>query len=134
MNNAELKKRLDAWYVADARMRQAVAAEIEARSELVAFAFPKIQPGTNNLTLPGDQYTLTVKLPEYYKLDKDKTRVNAVEAALPPAVRTGLFKWQADISVSAYKALEPSHKKIVNEILTISPGRPSAEVVPIKKR
>lgn len=128
--NADIKALLANWQAAAARMREAEKAELDARMALVAVAFPSPHEGTNNAEV-GDGTVLKGKFKYYYNLDN--ARVEGVAEKLPPAIARTLFKWKADLSLSAYKGLEPAHRAIVNEVLTVSPGRPSIEVVTPKE-
>lgn len=129
--NADIQTLLANWQSAEQTMRSAVAAELEARAALVAVAFPNPTEGTNNAPL-GDGTILKGSFKNNYSLDSK--RVEETAEGLPPAIARNLFKWKADLSISAYKALEPEHRKAVNEILTIKPGRPSIEIVTPKER
>ncbi len=121
------------WQLADAKMRHAVADELEARNALTKLYFTNPTEGTNNFDLP-DGSVLKAKFVNYYNLDKNVLAVQTVQKSLPRPIRDALIKWKPEISVSQYKALEPTYKRLVNEILTISPGRPSFEVVEKKTR
>lgn len=131
MGNADVMDALKVWQEADKRMREAVQAELDARAYLQTFAFPTPKEGTNNAPLP-DGTVLKGNFPNNYTLEQP--RVEEVLKLLPRAVAQGLVKWKAEIKVGAYKALEPAHKAIVNEILTIKPGRPQLEIVTPKER
>lgn len=131
MGNADIMDALNVWIEADKRMREATQAELDARAYLQTFAFPNPTEGTNNAPLP-DGNVLKGTFKNNYNLEQ--ARVEAVLKLLPKAVAQGLVKWKAEIKVSAYKALEPAHKAVINEVLTIKPGRPSLEIVTPKER
>lgn len=129
--NAEINAALTRWIEADKAMRAAVAAELEARAALTWIAFPKPFDGTNNQPLP-DGRTLQGVFKQNYTVDS-KTVEDTLKK-LPAAVARGLVSWKADVKVGAYKALEPAHKLIFNDSLTIKPARPSLEIVEPKER
>lgn len=132
MGNAEITAALAIWEKADKEMRTAVAYELECRALLTSLAFPSPTEGTNNAPLP-DGRVLKGMFTNRYELGA-ADKVHEVEKQLPPALRSQLFKWSADIRVGAYKALEPAHKRLVNEVLTIKPGRPRLEIEEPKVR
>lgn len=127
MGNAEITAALKAWEDADKAMRAAVAHELDCRALLVALAFPAPGEGTNNADLPDGRVLKGTFTNRYELAAADK--VHEVEKQLPPALRSQLFKWGADLRVGAYKALEPAHKRLVNEVLTVKPGRPRLELI-----
>lgn len=131
MGNADIVAALETWRNADLRMREAVAAELEARAYLQALAFPSPTLGTNNQPLP-DGTVLKGTFRNNYSLEQ--AQVEATLKKLPAAVSRGLVKWKAELSQSAYHALEPAHRAVFNEILTIKPGRPTLEIVQPKER
>lgn len=131
MGNAEITAALNAWIDADIAMRAAVAAELEARAYLQTLAFPAPTEGTNNQPLP-DGRTLKGTFKNSYNLEQDK--IEATLKLLPKAVAQSLVKWKGEIKLTAYKGLEPAHKALINEILTIKPGRPALEIVTPKER
>lgn len=131
MGNADIMNALKAWQDADAKMRKAIQAELDARTYLQSIAFPTPTEGTNNQPLP-DGNVLKGTFTNSYTLEQ--AQIETALKALPRAVAQGLVKWEGKIKVSAYKALEPAHKAVINEILTIKPGRPRLEIVTPKER
>lgn len=131
MGNADIMNALKVWQDADAAMRAAVQAELDARAYLQSIAFPTPTEGTNNQPLP-DGNVLKGTFTNNYTLEQ--AQIETALKALPHAVAQGLVKWKGELKVSAYKALEPAHKAVVNEILTIKPGRPRLEIVTPKER
>lgn len=129
--NAEINAALTRWIEADRLMREAVAAELEARAALTWIAFPTPFDGTNNQPLPDGKILQAVFKQNY---NVDSKLADATLKKLPPAVARSLLTWNAKLKVGAYKALEPAHKAIVNEIVTITPARPSLEIVEPKER
>lgn len=131
MGNVEITNALAAWIIADKKMRIAVQEELDARAHLQTLAFPTPTEGTNNAPLP-DGTILKGMFRNNYTLSGSETE-NMLKK-LPKAVAANLIKWKPELSTSAYKALEPAHRAIVNSVLTIKPGRPSLEIVTPKER
>lgn len=129
--NADISAALNRWIEADKAMREAVAAELEARAALTWIAFPTPFDGTNNQPLP-DGTILQGTFKQNYNVDSKLAE--ATLKKLPPAVARGLLTWNAKLRVGAYKALEPAHRAIINEIVTITPARPALQIVQPKER
>lgn len=126
----ELHAALTTWYEADRVLRQAIANESAARTALAALAFPTGKEGTENLPV-GNGYILKGTFRINYSLDSN--RVEEVFKPLPRQIAQSLVKWDAKLRAGAYKALEPAHKAIVNQVLTIKPGMPALELVQPKE-
>ncbi len=129
--NADIKAAIDAWESAVMHRDIAISNEINARAHLMTLAYPNPVIGTNNTPL-GDGRNLKAVFKETYTLEQP--RIEETLKLLPSGVRGGLVKWKGDLSLSAYKALEPAHKTIINDILTIKPARPSLEITVPKER
>lgn len=125
--NADIRAAITRWEKAEADRLKAVAEELEARAALVSLGFPTPTFGTNKAPL-GDGRQLKATFTRYYKLENGP-RLEAALKTLPSAIRANLVKYKPELSVSAYNALEPAHKAVINEVLTISNGRPSVEIV-----
>ena len=91
------------WQLADAKMRHAVADELEARNALTKLYFTNPTEGTNNFDLP-DGSVLKAKFVNYYNLDKNVLAVQTVQKSLPRPIRDALIKWKPEISVSIQSA------------------------------
>jgi hypothetical protein len=129
--NADIRTAIQRWEDAQVALRIAIALELEARAALTAIAFTNPTEGVNNAPI-GDGRTLQATFRNNYNLDNK--RVEAALKQLPKAVAAGLVSWDAKLKVGAYRALEPAHKAVVNEVLTINPGRPALEIVQPKER
>lgn len=129
--NADINALITRWENAQTALRIAIALELEARAALTAVAFTNPVEGTNNQPL-GDGRVLQAKFKNNYNLDNK--RVEDALKLLPKAVAAGLVSWDAKLKVGAYKALEPAHTAVINEVLTITPGRPALEIVQPKER
>ena len=129
--NVNKNELLFGWIEADKRMREAVEAEIVARAALVNAAFPDRSEGTHSAPLlDGTVLKVLFKT----NCNVDSKNVDGMLKKLPSGVRGGLFRWDASLSMTAYKALEPAHKLVANEVLTFKPGRPSVTIETPKER
>lgn len=129
--NSDINKLIVAWQDADTAMRIAVALELRARAALSDVAFTNPTEGVNNQPL-GDGRILQGTFKRYYNLDNK--RVEDALKLLPRPVAAGLVSWDAKLKVGAYKALEPAHTAVINEVLTITNGRPALELIMPKER
>lgn len=125
--NADIAAAIARWEKAEAARLEAVSEELEARAALISLGFPSPTYGTNKTAL-GDGRELKATYTRYYKLENGP-KLQAALKVLPSAIRDNLVKYKPEISVSAYNALEPAHKAVINEVLTITTGRPSVEIV-----
>lgn len=127
--NADITAAITRWYNAKQALAVAAKEENEARLALVAIAFPTPLEGVNNQPL-SNGYVLAGTFRNNYTLDNKL--VEQTLKQLPKAIAQRLVSWDAKLKVGAYKALEPAHKAIVNEVLTIKPGLPALELIPPK--
>jgi hypothetical protein len=125
--NAALVAAVQRWKNADAAARAWKQEELDARLALVSLAFPQANAGTNSAAL-GDGTVLKAIMRQNFTVESGP-KLDLVLKALPAAIRANLVKFKPDLSVSAYNALEPGHKRIFNEVLTIKPGAPALEIV-----
>ncbi len=128
--NADIATALYDWQHKQAQLKVAIAEENRARLLLVSLAFPTPLEGVNNQPL-GNGYILQGTFRNNYSLDNK--RVETQLKLLPGEVARGLVSWDAKLKVGAYKALEPAHRNVVNEVLTIRPGMPALEIVEPKR-
>jgi hypothetical protein len=124
--NADISLAVLRWNMAAKQLAEAKREEAEARLALCAIAFRSPTEGVNNQPL-GDGTILQGTFRSNYNLDQP--RVEQQLKLLPKATAANLVKWDASLRVGAYKGLEPAHKAIVNEVLTIKPGMPALEIV-----
>lgn len=125
--NADINAAIVRWQLTEKNRQKAVAEEIEARAVLCQLAFPKPSVGTNNAPMSNGD-VLKGRFPQRYSFDKDAEKVNRVLKMLPAGVRNNLVKWKPELSVTAFKALEPAHKKLVEDIVTITNDRPQLSI------
>jgi hypothetical protein len=132
------------WRDAKIAATKAVADEKALRAAMVALCFPDPKIGTNNLDI-GRGYTLKFVRSLNYKLDtKDvdaTTGLSNTDRALDiirstgndgPFIADRLVKWKPELSVTEYKALSDTHKKIIDKVVTTSDASPEVEMVPPK--
>lgn len=137
-------ERLKAWNAVSAEAARLKALEMHMRTAAVAAYFPTAGAGTSNFDLGGG-YTLKVVKKENYKLAKDE-QLDPVILKIEKLGEKGkliaerLLKWKAEISVTEYKALsntdkvESDIKKLIDSVLTITPGAPELEIVAPKTK
>lgn len=121
----DLATAINTWQTYKKQAKDYAELELAWRNYVFGVAFTKPELGTNRVPL-GNSADLKAVVRNNYKLEKG----NALEAALmklPPALR-GVVKWEPKLSQSAYDALEPAHRAIINEVLTITPGVPGLEI------
>lgn len=118
--------------------------EREKRAALYKGLFPNNVDTTETLEL-ADGWQFKAKGALNYKLEFS-TKENGdakLNTALDEIEKTGnegsfiaerLVKWKPELSVSEYKALSADSpiKKIIDRVLTITPGSPELELVPPK--
>jgi hypothetical protein len=130
---------LKRWEAAKATLEAAKNSEMEIRKAVGAYVFPTPKEGVNNHDLGGG-YMLKLGHKLNYKLRGDVEAIEAVEDKCEALGNEGKFLveriivWKADFSKSEYNKLDaslPTHsavKKLVDEILEITPGSPSLEI------
>jgi hypothetical protein len=138
-NEAARDALLKRWEVTKAALEAAKNSEMEIRKAVGAYVFPTPKEGVNNHDL-GNGYTLKLGHKLNYKLRGDVEAIEAVEDKCEALGNEGKFLveriivWKADFSKSEYNKLDaslPTHsavKKLVDEILEITPGSPSLEI------
>ena len=129
---AEQLDKLAFWYENAKALASLKELESKLRTELIIELFNKDKDsGTESVEMPnGFQLKATKKLD--YKLDNKQGQVEAVTAILEPELAKKLVKWKPELSVSAYKEIDPQTQKLFDGCLTIKPGMPSLEIVPPK--
>jgi hypothetical protein len=127
-------QKLQAWLDSKKQLDDAKNIEAAARVAVIeAFPFDAdVEEGTQTIDL-ANNYKLKVVKRLNYKLDPHQT--NDALDKLEKTDATGKFiaerlvKWKPDLSISEYRALKSEHKKIIDEVLTTSPGMPTLELV-----
>jgi|WetSurMetagenome_2_1015567.scaffolds.fasta_scaffold103746_2 hypothetical protein len=128
------------WDAKAKAAKAAVAEERDARAAVVAHVFDGADYGTNNFDL-GNGYTLKYVRSINYTLDtKDvdpNTGASNTDRALDNIRALGndgqfiadrLVKWKPELSVSEYKLLPNTHKKIIDTVITTKDASPSIEI------
>lgn len=129
------------WESAKANAAAAVIAERAARAAVVDHVFGEDAVyGTNNFEL-GNGYKLKYVRSLNYTLDKGdldpNTGENNTDRALSAMRSTGndgafiadrLVKWTPELSISEYKTLSDTHKKIINTVITTKDASPELKI------
>lgn len=120
------------WKEAKAQLDAVKAKEATIRAALVAAAFPNAKEGVNTLEL-GNGWQLKATVKYNYNLDKKNTD-NAIEKIEETGedgkfVAERLVTWKPELSIREYRQLDPKHKVIIDEVLTIKEGAPTVELV-----
>ena len=99
--------------------------------EKVPFS-PDKEEGGQTLKLNAG-WKLALDRPMNYSVDKDVAKVNAAIKQLwelNPAAVVDLIRWEAVLSVGAFKKLTDEEKLILASIITMKPGTPSLDLKP----
>jgi uncharacterized protein (DUF2252 family) len=125
-----------AWFTADKVLEHAKIQELAAREKVQQAIFPSEKKGTRYENI-DNTHRLKGEFKQYYtakSLIGSKTYDDLLEAMekLSPTAQTLLLRWKPDVSITAYKALTEEEHKIIDPFITITDGKPSFEVVPIK--
>lgn len=139
------------WKKVRKQLAEAKKREADLRGKVVAcFSDPSKVTGTENIEL-GQGWFVKIEKKQTYTLKSFEENVTATDAVvamlnalcaalqdsqgqpLDPAVglehAKKLVKWKADLSTSAYDALEPGYKEIVDRVLEIKPATPTVTLV-----
>uniref|UniRef100_A0AAU6W0V3 Imelysin-like domain-containing protein n=1 Tax=Pseudomonas phage Pavpe01 TaxID=3138545 RepID=A0AAU6W0V3_9VIRU len=138
-NQTEVKRDADTiigeWQAATVALAKAKELESKLRTELVSVKFPNHKAsGTENAEL-ANGWKLKAVFKQNYSLKNTDDAVDKALSKIEKASEAGAFiagrlvKWKPELSVTEYKALEPKFKKIIDEVLSISDGTPSLELV-----
>lgn len=129
------------WEQAAKQLAHYKTVEAAARKAMVDRMFPdnKGASGTKNVDL-ANGYKLKAVFKLNYTLDNKDDAVDKALSKIEKLGEAGVFiaarlvKWEPKLSVSEYKDLEPKFKKIIDEVLKISDGTPSVEIVAPKEK
>jgi hypothetical protein len=124
------------WQEAVKQLEAIKARELELRKAVFALVFPDATEGTNSHQL-GQGWQLKAQVNYNYNLDKDAGKVEAVQVQLADKLHLAteaerIFDWKPKLSVREYRLLPPDAKRLVDSVLTISPGTPQLELCPPK--
>lgn len=130
------------WQDAVKALAAAKDAEAALRKEVLKEAFDfdaDDREGTQNVEL-GNGY----KLKAVFKLNRRlNNQDDAVDKVLTKIEKSGaegqfladrLVKWKPELSLSEYKKCPDKFKKLLDEVMTASPGTPSLELVVPKSK
>lgn len=102
-----------------------------------AVSNPKKLAGTENIEL-GNGYKAKIVKKQNYNVNQDDVNkaLDAIENSGPEGkfVSERLIKWKAELSKTEYDALSETHKKMIDEVLTVTPGTPTLEIVAPKSK
>jgi len=131
-------KLLEQWEQSKVALELAKDFEMSHRKAIVLFAFdPEKNSGTENVELANGYKLKSVKKLNY---NVDQANVNAALDKIEAFGEKGkviaerLIKWKADLSLSEYKTLSEEYKAIIDEVITISEGSPTLEIVKPKDK
>lgn len=128
---------LSKWHQAVKVLEAAKATELELRNAAVKALFDGTKSGTQSIDL-GNGYKVKAVVKFNYSLDKEK-----IDGALAKMEAMGdegkllasrLVKWSPSLSTTEYKELPAKYVGIIDDVLTISPGTPSLELVEPKAK
>lgn len=129
---------INEWREAQAVLAKAKETELRLRNEILAGAFgfnpTVLREGTENYPLL-EGFKLKAVFKANYKLNNTDDAVDKALTKIEKAGPEGAFiagrlvKWKPELSVSEYRNLEPKYQKIIDDVLTISEGTPSLELV-----
>jgi len=129
------------WNEAQNALAAAKEAESELRKQVIAECFPveADHEGTENVEL-GEGW----KLKSIFKLNRRLANKNGeTEKVLDTMEATGeegkfiadrLVKWEPKLSMTEYKKLPTKFKKMIDGVLTATPGAPSVSLVEPKAK
>lgn len=113
------------WRAANARLKEAKAAEMRWRMLIASELFPEPLLGTNT----NGNVKLIAK--QNYSLCKDHTLViNAIERIskeYPDVAVDTIVDWSPRLSGATYEALPEAAQKIFADVLTIKPATPTVK-------
>lgn len=128
------------WTEAAKKLAEAKEVELALRNEVIALNFEgHKESGTENVEL-GNGYKLKAVFKLNYRLNNTDDAVDKALSKLEKAGTEGAFiaerlvKWKPELSVTEYGKLDPKFKKIIDEVITTSPGAPSLELVEPKSK
>jgi len=130
---------LQLWQAKHAELEAAKATEMGLRRAVFEVQFPDAKEGTQRVAI-GNGWFLKAVYPQNYRLDKDTTE--GVQAAIAKistkaeVVGDRLVNWKPELSIKEYRLLEKPEltpeeqqiKKLIDGVLTITPGAPQLEL------
>lgn len=142
INNPSIK--LAMWQQVAAELDRIKVLEAHMRKTAVTIYFPEAGEGTTNFDL-GQGYILKAVKKNNYRMsanDKVEEALNKIEELGEKGrlIAERLVKWDPRLSLTEYKALDIDNnidkaiKANIDEVLTISDGMPSLEIVAPKSK
>jgi hypothetical protein len=129
------------WQVSKKALEAAKETEAALRNELFAITFPAGLVGTDNYEL-GQGYKLKGVGKINYNLNNKDGATEKALGVLETLGNEGTFiaerlvSWKPTLSVTEYKSLsaDSPYKRIIDAVLTTSPGLPTLELVEPKAK
>lgn len=118
----------EAWLRAKEAERMAVEERRRIEDQLLSLiGVPETLEGTQNVEQDGFKVKITGRMNRKVDTDalQDLARAEGLEKFL-----TTLFRWSADLSLSAWKATDKSITEKLAPAITTTPGRPSFQISP----
>ena len=135
------EQKLQQWLDAKKALDEAKAAEAVLRVAVIAlYPFDEdVREGTQYIDL-ANGYKLKVVKKQNYKLANKENETDKALDKLEALGERGkliaerLVKWSPELSISEYRLLGPDERGIIDEVLTVSPGLPTVELVEPKSK
>lgn len=118
---------LERWHQLVATIKTLQDEERALREGIFKGTFADPKEGVNTVALPDGR-----TLKGTYKLNRTVDQAGVL--LLPKKVREAAFKAKFDLSLSAYRTLDEETQKVVDGVLTVSPGMPQLELVEAKPK
>jgi len=128
----EQNELLTQWNQLESFYKQVKSWEINLRNKVIKSLFGEGKDEGSETIELGGGWKLRCKKPMTYKLGT-QADTEAMMDQLSPAAPDDLIKWEPVLSVSSYRLLSESDKRVVDQVLTIKPGQASIEIVPPPK-
>lgn len=133
-----------AWRDSQAQLENAKSVEMALRRAVFEIKFPDPKEGTQRFEL-GNGWKLKAQFPYNYKLDPEKAEdtLDKIAKLSPTAavIADRLCKWKPEVSIKEYRLLcedkspeGEKARKLLDAILTITPGSPQLEIEPPKAK
>lgn len=125
------------WQEATKELAAAKETEAALRKQVLAMCFDwdyDDREGTQNVEL-GNGYKLKAVFKLNRRLDNKDDKVDKILTKIEKSGPEGEFiaerlvKWKPELALSEYKNLPEKFKKLIDEVLTASPGTPGLELV-----
>lgn len=135
---------LMAWQASKDMLEEAKAHEMDMRKQAVDFCFdPNVNKGTERVELGEGYVAKSVKKLNYGFVKNEDNRVDKhrIDRALSLIEKDGpmgvliaerLVKWTPDLSLTEYNQLPSEYKEIIDDVIVITEGAPTLEIIPPK--